>query len=305
MAQSDTKFPWPPKDQSPEKGHMKFFRSSYDLEIATLTREEIVTIVVGDVETSTFCLPKCALQSTSDFFARALKPEWSTCSPRIIRLHDVNAALFDLYARWVASGAEVMIDEDDWKAEYAEYLKWRRELEDDKEQWREDKKAKSLCPVTVWDFELTTAAWFLGDFLQSHAFQNHCLGHLYYMHLRFDHFGIKDESFWDDKSNSAWHWGTFAYIRAENVLYTWKVTKHLHDRTLFRLEQHPLRKFFVDWLNQYWYAYEVGDFDYETQDGIAKLIKNCPDIVYKQLTCSSPAPYASTWFVQGICEYWV
>jgi hypothetical protein len=149
-------FLWPPANQPPETGHLKFFRTSYDLDISDPASEDTVTVIVGEKSNiSTFCLPKSALRASSEFFARALKPVWSASSDCIIRLPDVDVALFDLYARWLASGAEVMTEEDDWKAEYTGYLKWRLELDDDREKRKED-NVKLMCLVTVWDFKLTT-----------------------------------------------------------------------------------------------------------------------------------------------------
>jgi hypothetical protein len=273
-------FSWPPANQPPETGYLKFFRTSYDLDISDSASEDTVTVVVGEKSNiSTFRLPKSALRASSEFFARALKPAWSASSARIIHLPDVNVALFHLYARWLASGAEVMTEEDDWKAEYTEYLKWRLELEDQREKKKKN-KTKFMCPVTVWDFELTTQAWFLGDYLQSADFQNHCIGHLFYMHLQIDHHSSVD---WYDSDKNDWRWGTVAFVRPKDVLHTWEKTDHLALETSFQSEQHPLRRFFVKWLAQFWDAYSIADWDHEAQDGLVQMIEMCPDLAYKQL----------------------
>jgi hypothetical protein len=193
-----------------------------------------------------------------------------------------------------------MYQESDWKAEYTEYLKWRLALEHDAEIHAVDKK-KLLCPVTVWDFELNTEAWLLGDFLRSRKFQNHCMGHLYYMHHRFDHFREAVDWYTD------WQFGTVAYVNLDDVLLTWAMTEHVADESPFRLEQHPLRKFYVDWLARHWDAYSVSAWDYETQDRIVRLIADCPDLVYKQLRHGTMAgsKRQKEWFVEDLVLYQV
>jgi len=248
---------------------------------------------------ATFHLPACDLKSTSVFFQRALKPEWLDPSSTI-HLPKVDAKLFDLYARWLASGTEVMTQESDWKAEYTEYLKWRLALERDAEIYAIDEK-KLLCPVTVWDFELNTEAWLLGDFLQSRKFQNHCMGHLYYMHLRFDHF--REEADW----YTDWQFGTVAYVNLDDVLLTWAMTEHAAGETPLQLEQHSLRKFYVDWLARYWDAYSVSIWDYKTQENILELIAECPDLVCKQLRhgTMTGSKRHKEWFVKDLVLYQV
>jgi hypothetical protein len=287
----------PPPKRYASEGHMTSFRTSYDLTISDPSSDETVTIIVGeDPHTATFHLPKALLRTTSDFFARALRPEWRAPSKSTIHLPDIPPALFDLYACWLISGAGILIDEDDWRSAYSEYLTWRQHVE----QGGSD----SLCPVTVWDFEKSTEAWFLGDYLQSRDFQNHCLGHLYYMHLRFDHFGWGDEEL-NVPIEGIWHMGTLAYVCLEDVLYTWEMTKHLAPDTPFRLEHHPLRRFFGDWLERYWDAYELPDWDYEVQDAVVQLTKQCPDLVYKQLKALSWVRGSKCHTIRPIGEYWV
>jgi hypothetical protein len=58
----------------------------------------------------------------------------------------------------------------------------------------------------------------------------------------------------------------------EDVLYTWEMTKHMAPDTPFRPERYPLRKFFGHWLERYWDAYELPDWDYEVQDGVVQVI---------------------------------
>jgi hypothetical protein len=57
------------------------------------------------------------------------------------------------------------------------------------------------------------------------------------------------------------------------------MTKHLAPDTPFKLEHDPLRRFFGDWLERYWDAYELSDWDYEVQDAVVQLIEQCPDLV--------------------------
>ncbi|CAO2657506.1 Nn.00g036320.m01.CDS01 [Neocucurbitaria sp. VM-36] len=276
-------FPWPPTNRPPGQTHLRFLRTSYNLEISDPSSRDTIVVKVGsDPTVSTCYIHAEALRGSSDFFKRALKPEWTMTSSRLIHLPDVDPALFDLYARWLGTGAAIMIDEDDWKAEYTEYLRWRNDLEHDRASGNEK---KPICPVTVWDFDLTTEAWFLGGFLQSHDFQNHCIGHLYYMHLRFDRLlsnkEYREETIgWLDEF---WHCGTIAFIQAKDVLFTWRMTEHCNGETPFLLEQHPLRKFYIAWLKRYWDAYALSDWNYEAQDGIVKLIEQCHDLVYEHL----------------------
>jgi hypothetical protein len=298
----ETRSPRPHLERYSGKGHMKFFRNSYDLKISDPASEETLTVVVGeDAQTSTVHLPKSLLMATSDFFARALKPEWNGTKKRAIYLPDIDPALFDLYTRWLASGGEIMIDEDDWKAEYAEYLKWRRDVACCEVRLLME-GAKSVCPVTVWDFDKTTEAWFLGDYLQSRDFQNHCLGHMYYMHTRFDHIHPANIN---APFEGIWHMGTFAYISLEDVLYTWRMTKHSEGETPFTLDHHPLRRFFSAWLERFWDAYEPPDWDEEVQDSIVQLIEQCTGLVYKQLRSLASTNKSRSWTIKPIGSYWV
>ena len=306
MADPDTNtdtFPWPPANQFPGTRKLKFFRTSYDLEISDPASKDTVIVIVGrNANASTFYLPKAALEATSDFFARALKPQWCSPSKQTIHLPDIEPALFGLYARWLASGAQVLTDEKDWKASYTEYLHWRQELEADKQK-ESDETTKLECPLTVWDFELSTRAWFLGDFLQSRDFQNNCLGCMYYMHLRFDH-ECGEGSCWEDPDESAWRWGTVAFVDLKDVVYAWEKTEHLEQETPFLLEQHPLRRFFVDWLGQFWDAYSIADWDHEAQDDVVRLMEKCPDLVYKVLRCMT-AGKSNRLPLQDVGWYWV
>ena len=143
--------PWtvPPTKRSQASRHLRFHRTSYDLELSDPSSDDTITIKVGrSPNISTFHLSASAMKKTSDYFERALKPEWTHLSTRLIELPDVEPDLFDHYARWLASGAEVMTSEEDWRAEYAEYLRWQQDLDDDKERWVTDEK-KTLCPGTV------------------------------------------------------------------------------------------------------------------------------------------------------------
>ncbi|KAH8723911.1 hypothetical protein GQ44DRAFT_773495 [Phaeosphaeriaceae sp. PMI808] len=293
----------PPTTRPPETNPKQPGRTNYDLEFSKPESKGTWTVVVGTApDISYVYLPASVLEANSTFFARAMKAALSTTLHQLISFPEVKPAVFDLYARWVASGAEIMVDQDDWKIEYAKYTKWQRELDT---VLRRKDEPKPLCPVTVWDFGLTTEAWFWGDFIKSKDFQNHCLGHLYYMHLRFDHIDLKNMSSSDEHFETFWLVGTIAYLRIDDLIETWKQTKHLQAKTPFVLEQHPLRRFFVDWLERYWDAYVISDCDYKAQDGIVELIKYCPDLACKQfrnlLSTKKPANGA----VGEIGSYWV
>ncbi|KAH7078451.1 hypothetical protein FB567DRAFT_136389 [Paraphoma chrysanthemicola] len=295
----------PPALQPVQGRHMNFDRTEYNLKLSDPTADETLTVIVeDDSKTGIFHLPKTALAATSAFFARAAKPEWDAGSTRVFHLHDVDPAVFDLFARWLDSGAEILIAKDDWHAEYGEYMRWRGKVDAEKVQ-RPDCKETLPCPVTAWDFGLTTKAWFLGDYLESRDFQNHCLGHLYYSHLRFDHVQIPKDIFLDGLGDSVLYNGTVAFLKPDDIVYTWEMTQHMADESPFRNEQHPLRRFFVDWLEQYWDAYVVADFDYEAQDGIVRLIESCPDLAYKQLRNMSSTKHSRCWTVKDIGTYWI
>ncbi|KAF2254535.1 hypothetical protein BU26DRAFT_559213 [Trematosphaeria pertusa] len=271
--EEDAGFPWPPENRVPGPSGLKFFRSSYDLELADPSGKDTVIVKVGaEPDASTFCLPAAALLQTSEFFRTKLKPVWFDQESRTVTLADVDPAVFDLYARWLVTGAEILVDEDDWKAAYTEYIKWRLEVQDDKEQHQVD-AGKQKCPVTVWDFGLTTKAWFLGNFLMSADFQNHCLGLLYYLNLRYDHV-VYDPEYYeeDDREDATWHWGTLAYLDLEDVLDTWEMTEHDEDM------RHPLRLFYRDWLKRYWDSYQVSDWDYKALEDADDLIDHCPGL---------------------------
>jgi hypothetical protein len=68
------------------------------------------------------------------------------------------------------------------------------------------------------------------------------------MHLQFDHHSSDD---WCDSDENDWRWGTIAFVRLKDILHTWEKTDHLALETSFQSEQHPLRRFFVDWLGQF------------------------------------------------------
>jgi hypothetical protein len=248
---------------------MRFLRSSYDLQLSDLQAIDTVTVKVG-APPSTFRLSSESFRSTSEFFRNALKSVWHGPQEGTISLPDVEPAVFDLYARWLACGAEILVDEDDWKAEYTEYTKWLLELEDDKDTGNAH-FTKEKFPVTVWDFGLSTKAWLLGDFLMSPAFQNNCLGHLYYMNKRFDHIlcDLKDEVYDIDKAY--WHWGTVAYMNLEDIVMIWENFESDNTR-------HPLKEFLLDWLLRYWDAYDCSDWDDETLDGIDSIVRVYPDL---------------------------
>jgi hypothetical protein len=105
----------PPDHHTKSESHMLVSRTTYDLTISSPTSEDTVTIIAGeDPHTATFHLPKPLLAAKSSFFERALRPEWSnSVSNRTIRLPDIPPALFDMYTRWLASGAAILIYEDE------------------------------------------------------------------------------------------------------------------------------------------------------------------------------------------------
>ncbi|KAF2691598.1 hypothetical protein K458DRAFT_381447 [Lentithecium fluviatile CBS 122367] len=141
---------------------------------------------------STFILPTEALRSSLHYFHNALKPGWFDTDSRTLSLSDTEPAVFDLCARWIVTG----------DAGYEE-------------------SGVDICQVTVWDFELTTDAWFLGDYLLSADFQNHCLGFLCFMNLRFDHLVQDDDLPEDEAYQATWQWGTSASVIIADMLATW------------------------------------------------------------------------------------
>jgi hypothetical protein len=299
-------FLWPHKPATDHVGRINLLRTSYGPGQPTEPAySNTVAVKVGNgPDSATFHFPASALQSTSELFARALKPCWNIDSRRTINLPEVDVLLFDMYARWLANGAEILIKEDDWMTEYAKYLKWQHQLDNQQTLQRKD-KSRTHRLNTVWNFDLTTKAWFLGDYLQSRDFQNHCMGHLYYMNRRFDHCE-RDMNNPSNVEENYWHWGTIAYVNPTDVLYAWEMTEHLAQDSPFVLEQHPLRKFYVDWLARYWDAYRISDWDYEAQDGIVKLIELCPDLVYKQLrSCTSSKSGRTDCIIRDLGVYWV
>jgi hypothetical protein len=299
-------FPWPHKPATDHVGPINFLRTTYGPEqpMKPAYGDTVAVKVSTGPHFATFHLPTSALQSTSELFARALKPEWTHDSTRTINLPEVDVALFDMYAQWLATGAEILINEEDWITGYARYQERQRQLDERQTLQRKD-KSKAQCLITVWNFDLTTKAWFLGDYLQSRDFQNHCMGHLYYMHQRFDDCE-RDMNSPSNVEENYWHWGTIAYVNPTDVLYTWEMTEHLAHNSPFVLEQHPLRKFYVDWLARYWDAYRISDWDYEAQDGIVKLIKLCSDLVYKQLQSYTSSKSVQTdCIIRDLGAYWV
>jgi hypothetical protein len=277
MGDETTGVEWPPKNEAPPKGHLTFFRTSYSLDLTAGMRfEDTVIVEVGARPAlTTFHLPAEALRSSSVYFQGALKSDWFDANSRTVALPDTDPAVFDLFARWIVTSGEILVDEEDWKAAYAEYLKWQLELQADKEQ-QTPADEKRLCPVTVWDFKRTTSAWFLGDYLLSSDFQNHCLGLLYYMNLRFDHLVLDEQYPQDDIDNAVWHWGTVAYVDVSDVLDAWEQEGGSSDRP-------PLKVFYRDWLMRYWDSYQVSDSDYEALDGIQELVDVCPELAARVL----------------------
>lgn len=275
---------------------MRFSRTSYDLRTSDSEAVDTVTVKVGSPPT-TFRLPSESLCSTSDFFRVALKPVWQGSVKRTISLLEVEPAVFDLYARWLTCGAEILTNEDDWKAEYTEYAKWQLQLQQD---WDSGSNhPMEICPVTVWDFSLSTKAWFLGEFLMSPAFQNHCLGHLYYMNKRFDHviWDLDDNEYDIDKAY--WHWGTVAYMNLEDIVLIWQNVGSEYAR-------HPLQAFLLDWLLRYWDAYDCSNWDNETLDGIDSIIRLCPDLDMQLLRGLMVSKQERRHFRMGpIGQYWV
>jgi hypothetical protein len=90
----DNGFPWPPQISPPERGHMGFFRTTYDLKLSDPTPPNTIIIKVGaEPDLATFHLPARDLKATSVFFQRALKPEWLDPS-LTIHLPKVDAKLF-------------------------------------------------------------------------------------------------------------------------------------------------------------------------------------------------------------------
>jgi hypothetical protein len=113
----------PPPERHASEGHMTSFRTSYDLTISDPSSDETATVIVGeDQHTATFHFLKALLKTTSNFFAHALRHEWHAPSKSTIHLPEIPPALFDLYVRWLISGARILVDEDDWRTAYSEYL---------------------------------------------------------------------------------------------------------------------------------------------------------------------------------------
>jgi hypothetical protein len=295
-------FPWPPTNGPPQRGHMKFFRQTYDLDLCDAGSTGF-KVIVGSSNHSTFYLPLEALCSKSGFFRNALnlKAGWKETVTRTCHLPTIEPAVFDLFARWLYSGAHIMVDEDDWKAEYTEYLKWRLDLEHDKENFIVD-PLKRICPFTVWDFALTTKAWLLGDYLLSPDFQNHCMCHLYYMNLRFDYIlqdpDYKEE---DDRDECYWHCGTLAYLDPEDILLVFE-NSDLADNCGLQL----LKNFYCDWLKRYWDTYQISDWDCAARDGIDNIIEYCPSLAKELFRGLMSWKDERRWYcMKPLGEYWV
>ena len=125
--------------------------------------------------------------------------------------------------------------------------------------------------MTVWDFARTTEAWFVGDYLMCADFQNHCLGLLYFMNLRFDHLVHEGNLRQADIDDATWHWGTIAFAKIDDVLETWEKSEANSD-------MFPVRAFYRDWLMRYWDSYQLSDKDQEALDGIQALVRECPEL---------------------------
>lgn len=277
----------------------------------SLIPQDMIRIQVGEgMDAATFELPVDALRDSSDYFRALLKPEWTRKANTSIRntsIPDIEADIFSLYAEWLSNGAEILTEGYEWKLEYQEYLHWQSEVE---EAYALETTTPGR-PKGVWDFSLTVMAWFMGGYLQSPSFQDHCLGHLYFLHLRFDLDFLSEEDLaFDHSDGMIYHRGTVAYTDLADVLLIWQQTDHdtrsppaRLENAPWELDAHPLRRFCVDWLTQYWLAYEVSVWDHAATDDIDEMYKKCPDLACKLLrglTCTSrPETVAS------LDAYWV
>jgi hypothetical protein len=175
----------------------------------------------------------------------------------------------------------------------------------------------------VWDFALTTDAWFLGDYLLCADFQNHCIGLLYWMNLRFDHLVWDENLTRDEIANGFWHWGTVAYVDIKDVLWVWEQTEvTTNEQTEVATDEqtevtadeepeaiayrHPLRKFYRDWLMRYWDSYQRSDWDEEARDGTMALVKNCPRLADRIMTgLMGTKQLRRRCALQPLAQYWV
>ena len=127
------------------------------------------------------------------------------------------------------------------------------------------------------------------------------------MNLRYDH--VLEN--WDnldvnEQIEEYCHWGTVAFVELDDIQYTWKMTECVAGETPFLYESHPLRKFYFNWFLQYWDAYEINDWDHETDQDVVDLIKYCPDLAYKLLRgCTVARTRSSSDPVEELSRYWV
>ncbi|OAL56962.1 hypothetical protein IQ07DRAFT_638348 [Pyrenochaeta sp. DS3sAY3a] len=278
--------------------------------LSPISRDMIRIQVGKGKDVATFELPSDALRDSSDYFRTLLKPEWTPKADTSIRstsIPDIEADIFGLYAEWLSNGAEILTDEFDWKMKYLDYLHWQSEIE-------EAYALKTTAPVRpegFWDFGLTVMAWFMGGYLQSPSFQDHCLGHLYFLNFRFDPLFISEEELdCDLRDGALYHQGTVAYIDLADVLLIWQQTDHdarspptRSEDAPWELDTHPLRRFCVDWLTRYWLAYEVSPWDHAATDDIDEMYKKCPDLACKLLRGLTRAKRPET--VASLDAYWV
>jgi hypothetical protein len=304
-------YSWPPENKAPQEGYFGPARTSYDLNLAAgMDFKDTITVKVGSEEVfAIFKLPAEVLVASSGYFKGATRPDWfdKAVPARTVKLPDVNPGVFDLFARWLVKNGEILTEEEDWKDTYTEYVKWQLRLEADREEDPSLAADQQLCPATVWDFALTTDAWFLGDYLLCADFQNHCIGLLYWMNLRFDHLVWDGNLSQDDIHNGFWHRGTVAYVDMKEVLCVWEQTEVTADEQPEVVAySHPLRKFYRDWLMRYWDSYQRSDWDYEAREGITALVKNCPKLADRVMTgLMGRKELRRKYALEPLAQYWV
>ncbi|KAF2741547.1 hypothetical protein EJ04DRAFT_6114 [Polyplosphaeria fusca] len=300
----NSEYPWPPYNEPWPRGPLAFARDSYEL----LSRDNpddpnLITISVGEYMDSVveFQLPKESLIKYSLFFRNALKTRWNPDARRTISLEFISPAVFDLFARWLDFGAQILIHGEDWKASFTEYLYWRQHIAYHKLQTGAPLPFQTICPGTVWNFDLTVQAWMLGDFLQCPDFQNNCMGYLYYMNLRFDHILADEREIQaneEDLTEALWHEGTIAYFDPKDIVYFWENS--------IKGCRNVLREFFSAWLKRYWDTYAISSWDRKARDGIDMLMAKCPDLMVEVMTGVMNAKEdRRVYCVRTLSIYWV
>ncbi|KAF2240919.1 hypothetical protein BU26DRAFT_572162 [Trematosphaeria pertusa] len=279
------------------RDHFSFARDVYrDIRKEDLNLpDDVVTVdvrVSHDEKSVLYALPKDQLCHDAAFFKIALSGRWQEADTGEVHLKDIDPGLFNMFAYWILTGAEVMRHIEDWKAEYAEYLKWVDWLtvaERQKGNGPPDPHAFA-SPVTVWNFERTVDAYCLGQFLGCADFQNHCIAHLYYMNLRFNHLPTKADT-------EEWEWsdGTVAFLRARDVLTAWE-----HSN----FEDDAIRRFFKTWLSRYWDAYPISKEDHVARDGWDEVMVECPDL-RKRWMFDMAMPKIEPWIIWDLTFYFV